>query len=71
MSGIDPASAGGGGSEPILHDEQEEMASADVEADGQAFARVGTASSSPRAIDTIWIRTSHPLLKTRGWMIKS
>ena len=57
MSGIDPASAGGGESEPVLLDEQEETASADIEADGQAFVRVGTASSSPRAIDTSWIRT--------------
>ena len=40
VSGIDPATAGGGESEPALLDEQEEAAPADGEADGrQAFAQ--------------------------------
>ena len=40
VSGIDPASAGGGDSEPALLDEQEETAPADGETDGQqAFAQ--------------------------------
>ena len=39
VSGIDPATAGGEDSEPVLLDEQEEAAPADGETDGQAFAQ--------------------------------
>ena len=39
VSGIDPASAGGGESEPVLLDDREDATPADGEADGQAFAQ--------------------------------
>ena len=39
VSGIDPTSAGRGGSEPALLDDREDATSADGEADGQAFAQ--------------------------------
>ena len=39
VSGIDPASAGRGGSEPVLLDDREDTAPADGEADRQAFAQ--------------------------------